>query len=313
MQNAPTNTALRIIAGPCSVDYENVRDIYRIADIEVHDRNTAKKHRAIWGARVVGLKSRTVPDLRSGAGLGIDYPAFKKNLDALMRGGSLADLETAPSCTIAKKLIADTGMVVATEIMEPLVQLPVFEKQIPRGKLFIWNPAVNQLGWPILAMGAYAKRNGWYLGLKNGKWMGSPEPDGTLPIERTWLGLTKYSDYNDGSEGMVVLIHRGVEAEQKGEYRNLPVHDAAKRVKAASGSKLFFDPSHSLGPKLRDRIVEETASALAQRTESGEYLYDGLLIEAGRSESDTAQHITIEELDDLCQRLSEFRELLHVS
>jgi hypothetical protein len=39
------------------------------------------------------------------------------------------------------------------------------------------------------------------------------------------------------------------------------------------------------------------------------YLYDGILIEAGNSETDTEQHITINELKILCKELSKFREL----
>lgn len=40
------------------------------------------------------------------------------------------------------------------------------------------------------------------------------------------------------------------------------------------------------------------------------YLYDGALIEVGRSKTDTEQHITIEELDYLCQQITKFRELV---
>jgi 3-deoxy-D-arabino-heptulosonate 7-phosphate (DAHP) synthase len=40
------------------------------------------------------------------------------------------------------------------------------------------------------------------------------------------------------------------------------------------------------------------------------YLHDGVLIEVGKSKTDTKQHITIEELNSLCQQISEFRELV---
>ena len=41
----------------------------------------------------------------------------------------------------------------------------------------------------------------------------------------------------------------------------------------------------------------------------GSYLYDGALIEVGTSTTDTEQHITLMELQDLCDAVAKFREI----
>jgi len=101
-----------------------------------------------------------------------------------------------------------------------------------------------------------------------------------------------------------------VDVYSKGDYRNLPVHQAARRVKVLTGAKLLFDPSHIHGPKLHDSIVKATVEVAKMMIDEENYLYDGALIEVGRSKTDIEQHITIEELDYLCQQISEFRELV---
>jgi|GEM_PF-6669481 len=51
------NKKFYIIARPCSIDYQNLEDIYKISKIYVSSKKRKKK--AIFGARVMGLKSRT--------------------------------------------------------------------------------------------------------------------------------------------------------------------------------------------------------------------------------------------------------------
>ena len=76
------------------------------------------------------------------------------------------------------------------------------------------------------------------------------------------------------------------------------------------GFQVFFDPSHSFGPLLKNEIVQGTIKAMKMKTNDGKNIYDGVLIEVGTSVTDTEQHITLNELQELCTQLSEFRELV---
>lgn len=302
------NSTVTIIAGPCSISEENQGQLFEIAELTVPVGATRK--RAIWGVRVVGLKSRTALS-STGAGMGIDFPAYERNLERFLQGASVHELEIPPSVSIAKTIVEKTGVIAATEIVDPLMQLPPYEREVPKGSLFVWNPAVNQLGHAARVMGMYAARNGWYHGFKNGKWLGDVPAEGGSTMERSWAGLTSYAleGMTGADKNRAVLIHRGVDIAGKGEYRNVPVHEAAIRVKESLGMKLFFDPSHTHGPSLKHRIVEETLAALTRTTSSGAYVYDGLLLEVGDSVTDTEQHITIEELRELAARIATFRDL----
>ena len=141
------NTKITIIAGPCSVDDNNIKEIKEIAEIEVRSRK-GKKQRAVSGTRVVGLKSRTELDT-DGVGMGMDYSVYKKNSEILLHGGKISDFEILPSALIAKDIADETDMIIATEIMNPIIQMPSYEGRIGVGKLLPWNPSVNQLGWQI--------------------------------------------------------------------------------------------------------------------------------------------------------------------
>ena len=215
------------------------------------------------------------------------------------------------SVKIASELIKNTGLTVATEIMDPIVQMPLYEGIIPKNKLLIWNPAVNQLGYQMYNMGFYANKNNWMIGIKNGKWLGDICEDDLNIMEKNWIGqvsfATKSGEYK--IKDKIIMIHRGVDTEGKGKFRNLPVHESAKKVKDRTSVKMFFDPSHSFGKLLRDDIVKGTIEAMKMETSNGDYLYDGILVEVGTSKTDTHQHITIEELKTLCEKISEFREL----
>ncbi len=306
------NTKITIIAGPCSVDDNNIKEIMQISEIEVRSRK-GKKQRAIAGTRVVGLKSRTELDL-DGIGMGMDFQAYKKNSEILLAGGNIKDFEVLPSAYVAKDISDKTDMIIATEIMNPIIQMPSYVGRIGAGKLIPWNPAVNQLGWQIEQMAAFAKRNGWHIGIKNGKWIGdhlhtanTDEYPGKTTMEKTWVGMVKYAA---GIDQDIILIHRGVDVPGKVNFRNAPVHSIAKRVKKDTKVKLFFDPSHSYGPKMRDHIVDAVIAAMKMKTEKDEYLYDGVLIETGTSTTDTDQHITVLELQKLARELARFRDLV---
>ena len=99
----------------------------------------------------------------------------------------------------------------------------------------------------------------------------------------------------------------------KGEYRNAPVHTIAKRTKLATKAKLYFDPSHSFGPKMREHISYAVIDALKIKINEEEYLYDGILIETGTSSTDTEQHITVQELQTLVEKIATFRDVISPS
>lgn len=289
---------LEIIAGPCSIDANNFQEIFAIANI------ATKNGPAVSGTRTVGLKSRTTFDA-TGKGMGIDW----ESIDILMKDPS-SDI-VSPSVMMAEEIVRETGMRVATEVMMPHLQLPQFVGRIPEGKLIAWNPSVNQLGWQVLESSRLAAENGWSIGLKNGKALGASleeaaSTEGTLtPMETTWEGLASYA------QGVqeIIFIHRGVDVPEKGNHRNAPVHEAAQRVKKRNPqAKMFLDPSHIFGPKMRDNIVEQTLRAMHMKHGDG-FLYDGILLEAGTSTTDTKQHITLPELEGLVIDLAQFRRL----
>lgn len=299
------NKSLKIIAGPCSINRNNIDDIYKIADLKINNKNV------VWGLRLVGLKSRT-SFFKDGKGMGTDFKDYLLTLNKVIKKRNFKDLKFLKSIKLAQKIYQETNLLIATEIIDPLIQPLLYDKIIPANKLLLWNPAVNQLGWSIFVMSQHIKRNKWYLGLKNPKWVGdylknvnNLNYSGRTTMEKTWEGLVSYADL---PKDRIILIHRGVDVPEKRNYRNAPVHYLAWRVKKHTGCLLFFDPSHSHGPKMRDEIVTATLKAMEMQIE-GKYLYDGILIEVGNSETDTEQHLTIDEFKFLCQKLSKFRDL----
>jgi len=197
-------------------------------------------------------------------------------------------------------------MGIAAEIMLPNIQLPFYEGRIPRGQFMPWNPSTEQLSWTVRQMAQIASRNNWTVGLKNGKWLGESDDSTVTSMERTWLGLATFAA---ASKCRVNFIHRGVDIPEKGEYRNALVHEVVRRIaKKMPEAGRYFDPSHSLGPKLRDKIVESTVEAMKMKVDN-EYLYTGILIEAGTSETDTNQHISVDELKTLVTEVAKFRKL----
>ena len=55
--------------------------------------------------------------------------------------------------------------------------------------------------------------------------------------------------------------------------------------------------------------MRATVEAMKTKVDEENFLYDGILIEVGRSKTDTKQHITVKELKELCDQLAEFRDL----
>ena len=303
------NPELKIIAGPDSIDDYNLQEIYQIAEIKAFNEP------AIFGSRTVGLKSRTSFDNQNSdkGFMGFDFKIIMRNFDILMKGGTVEDFEALPSVLMAQEIFAKTQMLCATEIMLPEMQLACIAKSFANKPFMVWNPAVDQLGWHIRQIARYAEINGWTVGLKNGKWLGedyqkaeSIDYEGKTSIQVSWEGLAQYADIARER----ILVQRGCDLPQKGNFRNLPIHHTALRTKMSLKSeniKLFFDPSHALGPKMRDKIVDFTVEAMKTKINDFEYLYDGILVEVGTAKCDTHQHISVIELETLVKKLSEFR------
>jgi hypothetical protein len=300
---------LEIIAGPCSITVENTEEVIN----EIAKITTPDGKRAILGTRVVGLKSRTALDL-SGDGMGIDSQAIQK---AMKLPPDERLQVKIPSVELAEKIVKETGMVINTEIMIPHIQLPYWEqKKIFNGKLMVWNPAVNQLGWNLYEMGEFAQRNDWNIGLKHGKFLGKdplevanhPDYKGETSLEKVLTGLTTYIP--EMREDLII-IHRGVDVPGRGEYRNAIIHEIMKRIKMKipKSNRLYFDPTHTIGPVMRHKIIDEIIRSMKMKI-GDEFLYDGILMEAGSSSPvDLGEHVTIDELKQLVVDLSKFRKL----
>lgn len=273
-----------IIAGPCSIDKKNADEAVAIGNIPEVD-----------GVRCVGLKSVTSPR----PFMGIDADWFFNE-----------STEKQPSLEIAKRIVVETGKFVAMELMDMRQLHHFMDSHLFIGKMFLWNPAIMQLGWPIHNMAKVAKEHGWRIGLKNPKWSSDPELE-LLPGvildngEKTWWGNAHFSQ-NAGVKP--IMIQRGIEGKGKKPFRNLPNHAASTKMRKL-GLEVYFDPSHSFGKELRDRIVDWTLEALEMRLDDGRYLYTGLLIEVGTSQTDTDQHISIDELKRLIEGIKKQREL----
>ena len=299
--------SIKIIAGPCSVNQQSITELKDI--ISLNNAN----YRPIYGVRVVGLKSRT--EMKNDSSyMGIDFDIHMKIYSEILnRNFNILDNIKYPSIEIAENILSvDNEMVIATEVVDPVIQIPILARSI-KHNLFPWNPAVNQLGWQMKIMGEYAKKYGFSMGIKNAKNLGisakdSEENNQTAPLEKVWKGLATYTGIQEDKK-KIFMIQRGVDDAEKGEFRSFPIHNCAKRVKIATGYNMMFDPSHSFGPKMRDKIVDGTIEAMKMKLDNGELLYDGALIEVGTSTTDTEQHITINELSNIIDEVSKFREI----
>ena len=302
-------TKCRIIAGPDSLDNRNLAEAYEIANLQVNGQ------RAVYGVRTVGLKSRTNFDpFNTPSGfMGHDFEVIMENFDIFGYGGNKDKLIQLPTVLMAKELYKTTGVQCCTEIMLPAIQLACIAREFASEPFMVWNPAVDQLGWHVRQMAGFAKEYGWSVGLKNGKWLGeeysiaeSEDYSKTTSIETVWDGLIDWASIAPE----VLLIHRGCDLPDKGDYRNLPIHNTAKRTKLRNpNTKLLFDPSHSLGPKMREEIVNLTIEAMKMTYPDGTNVYDGCILEVGTSLCDTFQHLSLSEFKKMVNSIAEFREL----
>lgn len=299
---------LELYAGPCSITPENTEEVIN----ETAKITTPDGQRAIYGTRVVGLKSRTALDFK-GDGMGLDSQVMQKVIE---EGNPDPKKYAIPSVELAERIAQETGMVISSEIMIPHLQLPFWAaKKALKGKVMIWNPAVEQLGWNLLELADFAKANDWHVGIKHGKFLGKdplevanhPDYKGETTLEKVLLGLTTYVGNIDGD---LVIIHRGVDVPGRGEYRNAMIHHIMARMKhKIPHGKIYFDPTHTIGPVMRHTIVDEIIKA-AKLKVGDQFLYDGFLMEAGSSSPvDFGEHLTLDELRELVKTLSGFRKI----
>jgi hypothetical protein len=264
-----------VIAGPCSLSGtdEQMQEILEIGSIKEVD-----------GIRVCGLKSVTSPR----PFMGIDREWY------------ITGRGTQPSYPLALRIRKETGKKIATEMMDVMQLHAYMIDPIFRDGLFVWNPAINQLGWPMYRAATIARTHGWDIGIKNPKWTGPCDADifAGEPVSRgmkTWYGLSRFVSM---AGIQPIAIARGTESADTGRYRATPNHADAAMMRQ-HGMRVFLDPSHMLGPKMRGEIIDRTLDALTLTTHDGDRIYSGILIEVGTSKTDTDQHISIDELQKL--------------
>ncbi len=276
------DNSIVVVAGPCSMNKKNIEQIINILEL------------GATGVRMIGIKSRTNL-LQDNSEMGMDYLTYIRNIEILQSGGGINNLIKHPSIKYVEDVVQNfPGAIIATEIMDPLIQLGLIGRFMPNVNLMPWNPSTNSLGWPLYNMSQFCQKYNWNIGIKNPKAF-----QDSSDFIKTWQGLYSYT-----SDNQTYLIHRGVAVINNSGYRNLPVHEAAMETKLATGAKMLFDPSHSCGPKRRDFIIKESLIAMNMRMSTGNYLYDGLLIEVGDSKTDTEQHITLLEFKELLDKFN---------
>jgi hypothetical protein len=75
--------------------------------------------------------------------MGIDFKVVQEAIDLPEQQRAQLQL---PSADLAEKIAKQTGMLVATEVMIPHIQLPFYAaREALKGNMMIWNPAVVQL------------------------------------------------------------------------------------------------------------------------------------------------------------------------
>lgn len=296
--------SVKIIAGPCSIDFKNKTEVLDSISFKIGGKT------ALYGVRVVGLKSRTEFDPKNSF-IGIDIDEYDENSEVIKNGNF--NLKIHKSVEIANEIQEkNKDIFVATEVVDSWVQCLVLSQFLKSKKAIVWNPAVNHLGFPIQVMARFAKQHGWKIGIKNGKSLGgsvfdSEENGKKMSLEKSWSGLESYASLIEKKD--IFMIHRGVDSESLSGYRNFPVHELCKRVKSNIKNEMFLDPSHIAGPKKRSEIVDFTIDAMKIKHELGGFLYDGILLETGTSKSDTDQHITHLELEEIISKVSSFRKI----
>lgn len=306
---------LQVVAGQCSFSNEpgQLDELHTLANMQVSNPNGSMT-RAISHLRFVTLKSCTDAN---NPGIGMDAPAIKQ----IIANPGKKDKIDLPGIVLATKFAKEERIGIGAEIMIPHIQMPQYEKHLDKKEsLFPWIPSNVILGWVALEMDSWCQKNGWSLGIKNPKWLGTtlekaedPSSEIVSSMQRSWDGMETFT--NIGTD--TVLINRGVDIPEKETHRNAITHEIARKIKRNKPHRrIGIDLNHACGPNHRDDIAPSLIHALLMTVDGlpirqgGTPLYDVLLAEVGTSITDTKQHMTIPELQDVLSEVSKHRPLL---
>jgi hypothetical protein len=320
MENIWHSSPLEIWAGHCSENKNNIEETERIARQTIRNPRTGRQQRIVNRTRGVAFKSRTgLKDLLSY--MGMDWKAIQANDTMYMEGKGHLDYLLYPSLIHLSNISRATGVGVASEILMPHLQLPVWGRYF-KGKSFQpWTAAVDSKGTSAMEFANWANRFGWDIALKNPKISGkrtytelltAPQKEiEKTTVFSTWQGAWSWA----GSNQNTTMIHRGVDMpsdlEGMDTFRNLPIHRVAAALQAVTGCNLGYDPSHINGQGRKEHIVEDAIEA-AQTINpfTGNPQYQVLLLEVGNSTTDTEQHITLNQLQQIGETVIQWRPLV---
>ncbi|MBU6388922.1 hypothetical protein KGQ71_00200 [Patescibacteria group bacterium] len=185
---------------------------------------------------------------------------------------------------------ARRGLNPATEVLTPKQAQAVLEAVLPvlgDGKLCIWIGSRNQNHFIQQEISELASQDDRVtLLVKNQPW----------ESEDHWRGLIDHVLHGGIPRERLLLCHRGFTPNgvHPYNYRNVPHYEMAMRVKAATGARMVFDPSHTGGTVDNVKRVAREAAA---------YDFDGMIVEVHPSPaealSDAKQQLTWEEFDQL--------------
>jgi len=338
MSEIVTPVPIGIITGPCQTsDRHGVDYLKSLSTMRVTNPGGIQVC-AIAGERLCTIKSRTDlnPADAARSGMGVDFPiweAFSKQVINMIRNnGALLQKPVMQGALWAKEIQDSTGgMPIAFEAMDWMHAMLMMDHILP-GTAIPWSPSVKTSGHEMETLSEVVGEHGSVLGIKGPKFYPELLPrrieDGPTSMENTWTGLGMYALGATCIPKTIMLIERGRDVPNKGDWRNMPDHNSARMAKQMLQKKIedaglagevlvtmAYDPSHTNGPKRVSCIVEDAIDAARQMDITGkEPLYNMLLIESKDKAappplSDAGQHITGEQVQDIADGIAQFRPI----
>ena len=337
MSEILTNVPIKIITGPCQTsDRWGVDYLKSLATMQVTNPNGVQIQ-AIAGGRLCTIKSRTElnPTDRERSGMGIDFSVWeefsKQVIQAIKNSEKPPPLPITRGGQWAEEIQNNTGgMPLAFEAMDWMHAMLMMGHMLP-GTGTAWSPSVLTLGHSIQTLSEVVGDRGGTLGIKGPKFYPAALPrcieDGPTLMEATWVGLGMYALGATQIPKEILLIERGRDVPNKGNWRNIPDHNSARLAKQMLQRKvndaglssqtqisMAYDPSHTNGPKRVEFIVEDSINAAGQMDLNGEPLYEVILVESKEKKapaplSDAGQHISGEQIQDIIDGIARFRPI----